>query len=62
LKDPDGRVRSAAVLTLGKTGDERALPSLVWVQQNDPGYSGANKIKDHATYAIQRIQERHQNS
>jgi HEAT repeat protein len=62
LKDSDGRVRSAAALTLGKIGDERALPALTWVQQNDSGYSGANKVKDYATYAIQGIQERHQKS
>jgi HEAT repeat protein len=62
LSDPDGRVRSAAVLAFGRVGDERALPALTWIQQNDSGYSGANKVKDHATYAIQRIQERQQKS
>ncbi len=62
LNDPDGRVRSAAVLAFGRGGDERALPALTWIQRNDPGYSEANKIKDHATYAIQRIQERQQKS
>lgn len=62
LKDPDARVRSAAILTLSKVGDERALPALFWVEQNDTGYSGVNRVKDHATYAIQRIQERQQKS
>jgi HEAT repeat protein len=60
LKNPDGDVRSAAVLTLAQVGDERALPALTWIQQNDTGSSGANKIKDHATYALQHIQERQQ--
>lgn len=60
LNNPDGDVRSAAVLTLAHVGDERALPALTWIQQNDTGYSGANKIKDHATYALQHIQERQQ--
>jgi len=62
LSDPDGSVRSAAVLAFARVGDERALPALIWIQQNDPGYAGANKVKDHATYAIQRIQERQQKS
>lgn len=62
LNDPDGRVRSAVVLAFAEIGDERALPALTWIQQNDSGSSGANKVKDHATYAIQRIQERQQKS
>ncbi|GCE12005.1 HEAT repeat domain-containing protein [Tengunoibacter tsumagoiensis] len=59
LSDPDGNVRSDAVLAFARSGDTRALSALSWIQQNDPGYSGVNRIKDTATYAIQCIQERH---
>ena len=58
LKNPDECVRSAAILILAHVGDERALPALTWIQQNDTGSSGANKIKNRATYALQHIQER----
>ena len=58
LKDADAQVRDAAALSLSKVGDERALPALIWVQQNDIGYAGANKVKDLATYAIQNIEVR----
>ena len=60
LNNPDECVRSAAILTLAHVGDERALPALTWIQQNDTGSSGANKIKDRATYALQHVQERQQ--
>lgn len=61
LKDVDAQVRSAAILTLSRVGDERALPALTWIKQNDTSYAGANKVKDHAAYAIQNIQRRLQN-
>jgi HEAT repeat protein len=57
LRDPAGKVCAAAAHALGQLGDERALPALQWIQDNDSGYAGANKVKDAAAWAIQRIQE-----
>jgi HEAT repeat protein len=62
LNDPAAAVRAAAARTLGKIGDERVLPALLWVQQNDLSYDGANKVKDSAAWAIQRLKERYQKS
>lgn len=62
LKDPDSCVRSTAILILGKIGDERALPALYWIQQNDTSFdTRGNKMRNEATRALQRIQERQQN-
>ena len=58
LKDPDGIVRSVTARSIGLLCDERALPFLRWMEQNDSGYAGANKVKDSAFWAIQHIQER----
>lgn len=62
LKDPAALVRAAAARTLGQIGDERVLPDLLWVQQNDTGADQANRVKDAATWAIQCLQERHPKS
>lgn len=62
LQDSAGAVRATAARALGQLGDERALPVLYWIQQNDTGYEGANKVSDSAVRAIQSIQERYQKS
>jgi len=62
LRDSAGTVRSSAAYALGQIGDERVMPALAWVEQNDSGYAGANKVKDSAARAIQSIQERYQKS
>jgi HEAT repeat protein len=60
LQDSAGAVRAAAAGALGQLGDARALPMLYWIQQNDMGYAGANKVSDSAARAIQFIQARYQ--
>ena len=62
LRDSDGTVRSSAAHALGQIGDERVVPALAWIEQNDTGSAGANKVKDAAARAIQSIHERYQKS
>ncbi|GCE20919.1 HEAT repeat domain-containing protein [Dictyobacter kobayashii] len=57
LQDSTGIVRAAAAYALGQQGDQRALPALYQLQQNDTEYAGADRVCDSALRAIQSIQK-----
>jgi HEAT repeat protein len=56
-------VRFEAAWSLGQIGDERALPVLEWMQNNDEGISRDWKtIKWAASESIKRIKQRQEMS
>lgn len=57
-EDLDATIRYSVAIALGKIGDERALPALMWTQQHDEGIHGRGaKVADYAALAVQKIRE-----
>jgi HEAT repeat protein len=58
--DPKVSARMNAAFTLGKIGDQRAIPALRWAQQHDEGTDWEGRcVSDAATGAIEEILARY---